>query len=72
MVVYIHTTADSHLDGEVIPHAFPKFETTQGGHPAASASRSVIVDDKPDGVERADQPEASEEQVKEEEDAGGC
>lgn len=63
--------AVSHLDGEVIPHVFPKFEATQEGHPASSTGRSVIVKEPPDGVHNADQPEAREQQVKEQEDAGG-
>lgn len=64
--------AVSHRDGEVIPHIFPKSEATQEGHPAASPRRSVIVKEPPDSIEHTDQPEASEQQVKEQEDAGGC
>lgn len=51
---------------------FPDPETTQVGHPAASARGSVIVEEPPDGVEHAEQPEASEQQVEEQKDAGGC
>lgn len=50
----------------------PKFEATQVGHPAASPCWRVIVNVPPHGVQHTDQPEASEQQVKEEEDAGGC
>lgn len=63
--------ATSYLDGEVIPHVFPDPEATQVGHPAASARGSVIVVEPPDGIEHAEQPEASEQQVKEQNDAGG-
>lgn len=62
----------SHLDGEVIPHVIPEFEATQKRHPAASTCWGVIVKAPPDGIQHTDQPEASEQQVKEQEDAGGC
>lgn len=50
----------------------PHFEAAQEGHPAASTSRGVIVKVPPDSIQHADEPQASEEQVKEQEDAGGC
>lgn len=62
----------SHLDGEVISHVFPNSEAAQDGHPAASTRRSVIVKEPPDSVQHTDQPKASEQQVKEQKDAGGC
>lgn len=34
--------------------------------------RRVVVEEPPDGVEHTDEPEASEQQVEEEEDTGGC
>lgn len=64
--------AASYLDGEVIPHVFPDPEATQVGHPAASTRGCVIVEEPPNGIQHADQPEASEQQVKEQKDAGGC
>lgn len=64
--------AASYLDGEVIPHVFPDPEAAQVGQPAASTRGSVIVEEPPNGIQHADQPEASEQQVKEQEDAGGC
>lgn len=64
--------AASHLDGEVISHVFPDPEATQVGHLAASTRGSIIVEEPPNGVQHADQPEASEQQVKEQKDAGGC
>lgn len=63
--------AASYLDGEVIPHVFPDPEATHVGHPAASTKGSVIVEEPPNAVQHADQPEASEQQVKEQKDAGG-
>lgn len=62
----------SYLDGEVIPHVFPKSGATHEVHPAPPLRRSVIVKEPPDTVQHTDQPEASEQQVKEEDDAGGC
>lgn len=50
---------------------FPDPEATQEGHPAAPAGGGVVVVEPPDGVEHADQPEACEQQVKEQNDAGG-
>lgn len=64
--------AASYLDGEVIPHVFPDPEAAQVGRPAASAGGGVVVEEPPNGIEHADQPEASEQQVKEQKDAGGC
>lgn len=63
--------AASYLDGKVIPHVVPDPEAAHVGHPAASARGSVIVQEPPNGIEHADQPEASEQQVKEQKDAGG-
>lgn len=60
-----------HLNGEVIPHVFPGLEATQEGNPAAAPGRGVIVDEPPDSVEHADEPEAGGEQVEEQEDARG-
>lgn len=61
-----------YLDGKVVPHVFPKFEVTQEGHPSASSRRSVIVKKPPNSVQHADQPEACEKQVEEQENACGC
>lgn len=61
----------SHLDGEVISHVFPNSEAAQEGHPAASTRRRVIVKEPPHSVQHTDQPKASEQQVKEQKDAGG-
>lgn len=63
--------AASYLDREVVPHVFPEPEATQVGHPAASTRGSVVVEEPPNGVQHADQPEASEQQVEEQKDAGG-
>lgn len=63
--------AASYLDGEVIPHVFPDPEATHVAHPAASTRGSVTVEEPPNAVQHADQPEASEQQVKEQKDAGG-
>lgn len=62
----------AYLDGEVIPHVFPEPQAAQVGHPAAPPGGSVIVEEPPDGIEHAEQPEAREHQVKEAKDAGGC
>lgn len=59
----------SHLDGKVVPHVVPHFESAQEGHPPAPSGGSVIVKKPPDGVEHADHPEAREQQVKVQEDA---
>lgn len=40
-------------------------------HPATSSCRCIIVIVPPDGVQHADQPEPSEEQGEEQDDAGG-
>lgn len=64
--------AFSYLDGKVITHVFPNFEAAQEGRPVASTCRSVIIKVPPDSIQHADQPVASEHQVKEQEDAGGC
>lgn len=65
-----HST--SHLDGEVIPHVVPDFDSAQVGHLTPSACGSVIVKVPPDGIEHADQPVTRKQQVDEQEDARGC
>lgn len=62
----------SHLDGKVIPHVLPYFESAQVGHPPATPGGSVIVKKPPDRVEHADHPEACKQQVKVQKDACRC